>query len=419
VGILRLSGPQASEVAAALTRRPLPPPRVAALRRLVDPATGETLDRGLVVRFASPASYTGEDVVELHHHGGAAVLDALARILRRWPKVRPALPGELTKRAFLNGRLDLTQAEAVADLVEAETGAQRRQALRQLDGDLGREVEGWRATLLDALARIEAEIDFAAEEGDVGEGLLAPLRPGLASTLAQIESALGTATAAERLREGLTVAVIGAPNVGKSSLVNLLARRDVAIVSEVPGTTRDVIEVRLDLDGWPVTLLDTAGLRDSEDPIERLGVARARQRAAAADLRVLVLDATDPRSARLADAELVVANKVDLAPAPAGALALSCRTGQGIDALLAALATNAAALMAAEGGAVPTRERHRAALLAVQDALGRVLAAPPATELALIAEDLRLAVRGLGRITGSVDVEDVLDLIFARFFMGK
>lgn len=392
---------------------------MAALRRLIDPASGEVLDRGLLVRFAAPASYTGEDVVELHHHGGAAVLDGLARALRRWPGLRPAEPGELTRRAFLNGKLDLTQGEAIADLIEAETAAQRRQALRQLDGGLGREVEAWRTMLLDALARIEAEIDFSAEEGDVGDGLIAPLRPSLAATLQGIEAAIGKVAAAERLRDGLVVAVIGAPNVGKSSLVNLLARRDVAIVSEFPGTTRDVIEVRLDLEGWPVTLLDTAGLRESDDPIERLGVARARQRAAAADLRLLVLDATDASSAGRAEAELIVANKVDLAAAPAGALAVSCRTGQGIDGLLAALAAKAAALMAAEGGAVPTRERHRAALVDVRDALARVLAAPPAAEIALIAEDLRLAVRGLGRITGSVDVEDVLDRIFASFCIGK
>ena len=292
VGVLRVSGPQAAAVAAALTGRAPPPPRTAALRRLRDPVTGEPIDQALLLWFPAPRSETGEDLLEIQHHGGAAVLGMLLTALEHVPGCRPAGPGEFTRRAFLNGKLDLTAAEGLADLIDATTAGQARQALRQLDGGLGRLYGSWRERLLTALARIEAEIDFAAEE-EVPEAMVAQVLPDLQRLRAELAAHLADAGRGERLRAGVTVAVIGAPNVGKSSLVNLLARREVAIVTAIAGTTRDVIEVQLDLGGVPVTLLDTAGLRESADPVEAEGVARARHRAAQADLRLLVVDAGD------------------------------------------------------------------------------------------------------------------------------
>lgn len=428
IGIVRLSGPDSGMAAERLTGRPLPPPRTASLRLFTDPADGEPIDRGLLLWMPGPATVTGEAVAEIHHHGGRAVRAGILAALSRLPGLRPAEPGEFTRRAFLNGRLDLTAAEAVADLVDADTRLQARQALRQLDGAFGRRCAEWRETLLEALALAEAEIDFGAEEGDVGGGLLAPVLGGLEATAREIALVLTEAPRGARLREGLCVAVVGAPNAGKSSLVNLLARRDVAIVTEIAGTTRDVLEVELELDGLPVTLLDTAGLRESEDPVEREGVARARRRAAQADLRLLVVDAREDPAAALAalqgegDARVVI-NKRDLvapdATLPDGALAISCRTGQGIAALEQLLAEAARGLMGTGEGAGVTRERHRVALDEAREALGRFLAGQGAVELALAAEDLRLAARALGRITGAVGVEDILDRIFAGFCIGK
>ena len=293
VGVLRVSGPQAAAVAVALTGKEPPPPRMAALRRLRDPVTAE-LDRpGVLLWFPAPRSATGEDLLEIQHHGGAAVASMLLAALEHVPGCRPAGPGEFTRRAFLNGKLDLTAAEGLADLIDATTRAQARQALRQLDGGLGGLYAGWRERLLAALARVEAEIDFAAEE-EVPEAMVAQVLPDLARLRAELAAHLADSSKGERLRAGVAVAVIGAPNVGKSSLVNLLARREVAIVTAIAGTTRDVIEVQLDLDGVPVTVLDTAGLRETVDPIEAEGVARARRRAAQADLRLHVIDAGAP-----------------------------------------------------------------------------------------------------------------------------
>jgi tRNA modification GTPase len=358
-----------------------------------------------------------------------AVLGALGTALARLPGLRPAEPGEFTRRAFLNGRLDLTAAEGIADLVDASTRAQARQAIRQMEGGLGRLLEGWRADLLRALALVEAEIDFGAEEAEVGSDLLAAERPALEAVRRAMAGQLADAGRGERLRAGLTVAVTGPPNAGKSSLVNLLACRDVAIVTPFAGTTRDVLEVALDLDGWPLTVLDTAGLRETEDPIEREGVARALRRAAGADLRLLVLDAQADAAADLArhgaGADLVVLNKQDLATRPPAldtprpVIAISCITGAGVDRLLEALAAAAAHAMDTGGCAVLTRERHRAALGEASLVLARCLDAPAGTELGLLAEDLRLAARAVGRVTGRVDVEAVLDEVFARFCIGK
>lgn len=413
-----------------LTGRPLPEPRRATLRTLRDPRSGRPIDRGLVLWFPGPGSYTGEDAAEIHHHGGPAVVAALAEALRGLVDLRPAEPGEFTRRAFLNGKLDLAQAEAIDDLVTASARAQLHQALEQAEGKLGRHCAAWRTTLLDALALLEAELDFAGEEADVAAGRLEEARPGLLRVRAEIAAALARAGCGERLRQGLTVAVVGPPNAGKSSLVNRLAGREAAIVTPHPGTTRDVIEVALELEGLPLTILDTAGLREAADPVEAIGIERARERAERADLVLLVLDATAPPGSldgfpgREAD-RLVLVNKVDAAPVPAWALdrsdvvAVSCRTGAGIDLFLGRLAAMARDRLAGGESALVTRERHRVELAAANAALDRLLEAPVGTELVLLAEELRTAVAALDRLTGRAGVDAVLDRIFARFCIGK
>jgi tRNA modification GTPase len=396
-----------------------------------DPHSGDALDDGLILWFPAPASFTGEDVLELQVHGGRAVVAALLDALSAIAGLRPAEPGEFTRRAFLHGRLDLTAVEGLADLIDAETRAQARQALRQLDGALGRLYDGWRQTLLGGLARLEAEIDFAPEE-EVPDQLLEVVRPDVRHLSAEIAAHLADDYRGERLRAGLTIAVVGPPNAGKSSLVNRLAQRDVAIVTATPGTTRDVLEVHLDLAGYPVTLLDTAGLREATDLIEAEGVRRARARAGQADLRLIMFDGAtwpdlEPAALDLVDeAAVIVVNKSDLTVLPADlsvagrtALPLSCRTGQGMLTLMEILLERARNVLATGNEPLLTRARHRAALQEAVEALARFSSAPEQTELALLAEDLRLATRALGRITGQVAVEDVLDRIFAEFCIGK
>lgn len=420
IGVLRISGPACARAIRALTGRPPPEARRAVLRRLRDPESGEAIDRGLVLFFPGPRSYTGEDLAEIHHHGGTAVLRALLEALARIPGLRLAEPGEFTRRAFLNGRLDLSEAEAVADLVEATTRAQARLALRQLEGALGKRVEDWRARLVAVLAEVEAEIDFAAEEGDVAARLGRRIEEELAALEGEIRATLDDDRRGERLRAGVVVAVTGPPNVGKSSLVNRLAGRDVAIVTPVPGTTRDVLEVALELDGLPVTLLDTAGLRETADPIEAEGVRRARLRAETADFRLWLVEAEDEgKWPEPQPDSLLVVNKIDLVrprQLPRGGMAISCATGEGIEELVGALGCRVRELVGTGSEAVITRARHREALEETARALAR---ARGASELALLAEDLRLAARALGRISGRVDVEQVLDQIFARFCIGK
>jgi tRNA modification GTPase len=375
----------------------------------------------LVLWFPGPHSVTGEDVAELHLHGSRAVLAAVMAALGR-EGLRLAEPGEFTRRAFLNDKLDLVQAEAVADLTAAETEAQRRQALRQLDGHLGALYRGWGERLLRLLAHLEAAIDFPDE--DLPPEIEARVAAETGALAAEIERHLADGHRGERLRDGIAVAIVGPPNAGKSSLLNQLARREAAITSPIAGTTRDVIEVAIDLTGYPVVFADTAGLRDSGDAIEQEGLRRALARAAAAELRLFVFDAGCPEDAQGAcrwpgPDTLVVANKIDLVAdrgvLPPAALAVSALTGEGIPGLTAALAARIA-----DGYdiAAPllTRARHSEALDVAADALRRSLG----TDLAeLRAEDLRLAWRSLGRITGRVDVEDLLDVIFADFCLGK
>lgn len=426
IAVLRLSGPAADAALSALSSdAPLPSPRRATRVRLRDPRTGAPLDDGLALRFPGPASYTGEDVVELHIHGGSAVVAAVFEALGRLPDLRMAEPGEFTRRAVLAGKMDLTAAEGLIDLIDAETEAQRKQALRQADGALGTLYDDWRDRLIPALAHLEAAIDFPDE--DLPENLALKIEPVLESLKAEMTAHLDDNRRGERLRQGVQVAIVGPPNAGKSSLLNALAQRDAAIVSATAGTTRDVIEVRLDLGGFPVLAADTAGLREARDEIEAEGIRRARRWAGAADLKIAVFAVDDPAAAREAedvvDADtVVVLNKVDLGepdwtPPPAlGCFPVSVATGQGIDALVAGL--TAAVAERASVGAAPlmTRARHRAAVTDCAEALDRAAAAP-LPELA--AEDLRLAVRALGRITGAVDVEDLLDVIFRDFCIGK
>lgn len=419
VAVVRISGPDAGAAVQALTGRPVPAPRRAALRRFRD-RRGREIDQGLVLWFPGPHSFTGEDVAEFQIHGGRAVIQAILAALGALPGLGPAGPGAFTRRAFDHGRLDLTQVEGLADLVAAETEGQRIQALRQLDGELGRLVEDWRQALVLCLAHLEAAIDFI--EDDLPDDLIAGLRPRVEALAAVISAHLSQARAGERLREGLTVVILGAPNAGKSSLLNRLAGREAAIVSAIAGTTRDPIEVHLDLDGLPIVLVDTAGLREAGDEIEREGIRRAEARAARADLKLLLLDATAPEthallSGRFDSDTLLIINKADLATAAVpGALAISAHTGEGIEALVAAVAAKAQSRLT-PGAAALTRERHAAALRDCLASLRRFLEAPEDPELA--AEDLRLAARALGRITGRVDVEDVLDVIFGEFCIGK
>ncbi len=422
IAIMRISGPAAGLAARRLAGK-VPVPRRATLAILQDSATGDVIDESLLLYFPAPASFTGEDCLEIQHHGGMAVTKTLMDALAAMPEFRPAEPGAFTRRAFLNGKLDLTQAEGLADLIEASTGAQARAALRQLSGVQGRLYAGWRERLVQALAMLEAEIDFAPEE-EVPEAQWTMLAASLASIAIEIQGHLDDGHQGERLREGLVVAVTGAPNVGKSSLVNALARRDVAIVTPLPGTTRDVIEVAIDLEGLPLTLLDTAGLRESDDPIERAGIARACSRAATADLRLRVVDdpadlvsAAEPMAPTLA-----VVNKADLWPAaavPTGILAICATTGDGIDALLRALAAAARTLLPTEDAVLVTRSRHRTALADALASLQRALALDDAADLGLRAEELRLAVRAIGRVTGDCGVEEILDRVFGTFCIGK
>jgi tRNA modification GTPase len=397
----------------------VPPARVARRVRLRDPDSGGELDDGLVLWFPAPRSVTGEDVAEFHLHGGRAVVSGVMAALRGLG-LRLAEPGEFTRRAFLNGKLDLTQAEAIADLAAAETEAQRRQALRQLDGALGEFYRGWAQRLLRALAHLEAAIDFPDEELPPEiEGRVAAEAEALAG---EIEAHLADSHRGERLRDGIAIAIVGPPNAGKSSLLNQLARREAAITSPIAGTTRDVIEVAIDLAGYPVVLADTAGLRESADAIEQEGLRRALARAEAADLRLYVFDATMPEAANGAAAwpgpnTIVVANKTDLGDSrvPSGSLPVSSLTGDGIAGLVTALAERIAARY---DGAAPalTRARHREALEDAATALRRSLAADLPE---LRAEDLRLAWRSLGRITGHAEIEDLLDVIFSEFCLGK
>ncbi len=390
----------------------IPPPRRAVLRALRD-KDRELLDRGLVLWFPGPASYTGEDTAELQVHGGPAVLSGIADALVE-AGARPAEPGEFTRRAFLNGKLDLLEAEGVADLVAAETTSQRRMALQQLGGAQSALIGDWSMRLTQLLAWQEALIDFPDE--DLPPEVEQQLTDGIEALRLEFDRSLSSVVAGARVRNGLVFAVTGAPNVGKSSIVNALAEREVAIISPNPGTTRDALEVRLEFAGVPVTLVDTAGLRDTEDPVEQEGVRRARSRAEAADLVITVLEPGSKLEEPANANGLAVFNKIDLRRPDTGCLAISTRTGEGMRNLREALSAQVVQLAPTLGFPAFSRARHSAALQEASSALDEArLAAMPE----LRGEALRLAMRALSRITGRVDTESLLDMIFGQFCIGK
>lgn len=409
VGIIRLSGPRATEALIALLReQPLPPARTAAVRRIHDVESGQLLDSALILRFTGPHSFTGEDVVEIHCHGSPAVVAGIQQTLCRLPGLRLAEAGEFTRRAFQSGRIDLTQAEALSDLIVAETAAQRDQALNNAGGRLRDLAGNWRDRIIDLMADAEADLDFS-DEGDVA---FTRDRPNLNALLAEIQSALASAAIGERVRTGLTIAIVGPPNAGKSSLINALSRRDVAIVTPIAGTTRDIIEVHLDLGGIPATLLDTAGLRETDDPVEKEGVARARARAATADL-VLNLGSDDVGG-------MHIVNKIDLAGEQPGVrdkiAYISATTGAGLGALEEWLCDWARNLIPQGEPAVVSHARQAYWLGETVAALAEAGEQP---DPVLHAESLRQAANALGRLTGHIDPEAVLGAIFSRFCIGK
>ena len=416
VAVVRLSGSQAGTALEALAGE-RPPPRFARYRVLRDPGSAEILDHALVLFFPGPNSVTGEDVAELHLHGGRAVVAGVLNALSRLPGLVPAEPGAFTRRAHANGKMDLAEVEGLADLIAAETQAQRRQALAQASGVLSRRVEGWREGLVSALALVEASIDFS-DEGDVPEDLTRQANAWIAPVLAEIYSALADSGRGERVRDGLVVAIAGRPNAGKSTLLNRLAGREAAIVSDIPGTTRDVLEVHLELAGQAVTLLDTAGLRETMDVVEAEGVRRALHRAEMADVVLWLSPDEEPPPDNLG-AALKVRSKCDAGGASVGAgwLALSATTGRGMDALLDTIEARASALAGGEPALI-TRERQRIALEKAALHLQRASQEFAGLE-ELRAEELRLAARALDRTIGRVDVEDVLDTLFSTFCIGK
>jgi tRNA modification GTPase len=464
IAVIRISGSRAGDALKSLTGK-IPEPRKGTFAHVRDPRSNDVIDEALSLWFPAPNSETGEDTAELQLHGGRAVIAAVLDALSRFEGLRPAEAGEFTRRAFENGKLDLTAVEGLADLVAAETESQRRQAFRQMKGLLGNRAETWRQRLIRALALVEAAIDFS-DEGDVPENLLAPALAIARELEGEIAAALADGGRGERLRDGLVVAIAGAPNAGKSTLLNRLARREAAIVSPYAGTTRDVIEVHLELGGFPVTLLDTAGICETDDPVEQEGVRRARDRVAGADLVLWMVDASEktpsPQESTSGAKIWLIRNKIDLIidngrrieleiqkggkseaiyaptksfktmgkdqltdknePPPTNndsEFNLSATSGQGFDCLLAELANHAGDFLYGAESALVTRARHRHALEEVLAALRRALGSQVAGKNDLLAEELRIAARALGRLTGRVDVEDILDVIFRDFCIGK
>ncbi len=427
VAVFRVSGANAKFTLGAMAGVQNPKARHAYFLKLKN-QNGEHLDDALVLYFTGPNSFTGEDVAEFHVHGGRAIITAVQSCLSSLG-CRMAEPGEFTRRAFENGKLDLTQAEGIADIIDAETESQRAQALKQMGGALSLLTHRWREQLLRILAHLEADIDFPDE--DLPPEITKQRLKNLNELSAEMAAHLSDKRGGERLRDGFSIAVLGAPNAGKSSLINALAQRDAAIVSARAGTTRDIIEVHLDVAGYPVILADTAGLRDTGDEIESEGIKRALNRAAEADLNIVLFDATaapDETSLKLLndnngrDKSFAVVNKIDVANTTKlpNAFYISAQSGKGIAELLDAIAARLKTMLDEQPAAPLTRERHREALTHCQQHLLRAITAyqagkPPE----LVGEDIRLATRALARITGAVDVDDILDIIFREFCIGK
>jgi len=413
VAVVRVSGPNVQDVSKALCGS-VPIPRFATLKTIKD-SDGVRLDQSLLLYFEHGESFTGEEVLELHCHGSIAVMNRILRVLGDMPGLRMAEAGEFTRRALENGCMDLAQVEGLSDLIEAETEAQRRQALRVLSGDLGDLAEGWRKDLIRAAALIEATIDFADE--DVPVDVTPEVQTLLDGVTTQLGAQIIGVDTAERIRTGFEVAIVGAPNVGKSTLLNAIAGRDAAITSEYAGTTRDVIEVRMDLGGLPVTLLDTAGLRETDDHVEGIGIERAKERALQADLRIFLIQPGEEPELKPLDGDLVRIAKADTQTDPKGAI--SGKTGQGVTELISDVQSQLSEKTANLG--IATRERHRVAMVQATEALSAASAvlALGADHYDIAAEELRTAIRALDSLVGRVDVENLLDEIFSSFCIGK
>ena len=416
LAVIRLSGPRACEAAEELAGR-LPPPRRAALRRLKD-SDGRVLDEGVVLRFREGSSFTGENVVELQIHGGQASVSAVLKALGEIDGLRLAEPGEFTYRAMCNGRLDISQVEGLADLIDAETEAQRRQAMRIVGGELGRKAAEWNKAVTRGLALLEACIDFADEE--IPESAVEEAKGLVDALICELGAEASGAEVAERVRNGFEVAIVGPPNVGKSTLLNCISKRDAAITSEYAGTTRDVIEVRMDLKGLPIAILDTAGLRESEDPVESIGIAKAVARAESADMRIFLTESDNAEELKvdLKSGDLILRSKADLAP-DVGMPAVSGKTGQGVSELVECVHRELAGR--ASGVETATRERHRLAIKSAIKALESCAHElnDGGRNLEVAAEELRSAADALGALIGKIDAEKVLGEIFASFCVGK
>lgn len=428
VAIMRLSGRLALSCLATLCKQSSLEPRHAYYASFFDPVTGDLMDRGVAIYFKAPNSFTGEDVVELHLHGSIAVIKQLQHVLSQMHGLRPAEAGEFSRRAFLNGRMDLMEAEGLADLIDAETSQQKSQALRQMQGELSQFYDTVRNEIITCLAQLEAYIDFPDEE--IPESVLQALKTETSALARTLRDALEDNRRGERVRDGITIAILGAPNVGKSSLLNRTAKRDAAIVSQRAGTTRDVIEVHLDIKGYPVILVDTAGIRESDDDIEREGIRRALERAGKADIKLVLFDGSswpviDDASKKLVDGQAItIINKCDLIDpknrisndAVSDPVFVSTTTGEGMDTLMARLEEKVVSGFSTGQGCFITRERHRALLAASLQCLEKSLGKQP---LELKCEELRQAALAIGKITGKIQVDDVLDVIFKRFCIGK
>lgn len=432
VSVLRVSGPDTKNAIISLTRKDVcPEPRVATLSWFFDPETNEKLDHGLVIYFPGPKSFTGEDVAEFHIHGGYAVVGGFLEALSKIPNLRSADAGEFTRRAFDNGKMDLTSAEGLADLINAETDGQKRQALRQMDGELAVLYENWRQKLISAMAYLEADIDFSDEE--IPDDVTERVRPIVETLKAEIENHLSDDHRGERLRHGLQVVILGAPNAGKSTLLNYLSKRDVAIVSDIAGTTRDLLEVHLDISGFPVNIIDTAGIRTSNDVIENEGIRRAEVRARDADLKIVIIDGAEHQtigeqmSKHIDPNTMVLINKCDIVDTVnqysllnqcIGIWEVSIKEEDGVDEFMTCFKEEVEKRMELSDAPSLTRTRHRANLKSASDHINRFLI-DDHFELELLSEDLRMAARDVGKITGFVDVEDILEKIFKEFCIGK
>ena len=427
VAVLRVSGPAVKTLPDYLgITKPLMP-RMAELVTIKHPKTGEWIDKALALSFPAPHSFTGEDVLEFHLHGSRAILHQMITALSDHPSCRHAEAGEFTRRAFMNEKMDLTAAEGLADLIDSESHAQQQQAIRIMQGHVGSQLELLRGRILHSLAMMEAYIDFPDEE--IPESVTTQTNDEITQIQNELITILDDNAVGEKIRDGISVVIIGPPNAGKSSLLNTLAKRDVAIVSDIAGTTRDVIEVELDIDGYLVTLIDTAGLRDTAESIEEEGIRRAKEKASHADLKIAVLENIPDTEHNhdilelLTENDLLVINKSDLLSGPKTApqspihpLFLSTKTSDGLTELIEALRGKMEELMVSNQTPIITRTRHREALQQCVVHLTSFLSGGP---LELMTEELRLAANQIAKITGKFDVDDILDIVFSRFCIGK